>query len=154
MLQAPPPGTHTCTAATLPSLQGCGHTYERFGDEYTLYGISGGDVTELSLLQVGNTRVHETGNPVEASFLPIPSAGTEPDLEPISQSLRVARPPWVGLQGHGKRTLTFPLRSEHGASMGQLAGGETTSAGPLAQAQGGPTGTCTHLHTPGKYSLA
>lgn len=60
----------------------------------------------------------------------------------------------AGVQGHGKITLTFPLRSELGAYIGLLEGGETASTGSLAQSQGGSMGTWESLHSPGKHSLA
>ena len=58
------------------------------------------------------------------------------------------------MRGHGKSTLTFPLRSELGAYIGLLEGGETALSGPLTQSQGGSMGTCESLHSPGKHSLA
>ena len=52
------------------------------------------------------------------------------------------------MRGHGKSTLTFPLRSELGAYIGLLEGGETALTGPLTQSQGGsvaPARVCAHL---------
>lgn len=59
--------------------------------EHTLYVFSGEDLTELSLPQVGNTRVYEANEPVEASVLHTPYA--VPALEQTSQSLGVTHPP-------------------------------------------------------------